>query len=298
MIRAPLVGLLGVALAVSPLRLGAQSLASPFGTVSQKIDSTTMTVDYYRPSARGRVIFGSLVRWGAVWTPGANWATTLEIDHDVRIEGQPLPRGKYSMWMVPAAPPDSWSVIFNRAARRFHVTRPDPSEDQLRVRVVADSAPAFETLTFSFPLVSRTGATLALNWASTIVPMRIEIQTTRAVVAAAHPNSSYVGVYELREEREMATAPVRFQITEKSGQLWVHTTGNWVEEGLDPDFDLVPAGSGGDGFHPRQYKNGKLVGTELDELVVFRMEGNQAVGFEIRGIAEARVLARAVRARP
>ena len=298
MIHKPSARLLSAALLLCPLRAGAQSLASPFGTVSQKIDSTTMTVDYYRPSARGRAIFGSLVRWGGVWTPGANWATTLDVDRDVRIEGQSLPRGKYSIWMIPAAPPDSWTVIFNRAARRFHVTRPDPSEDQLRVRVVADSAPPFETLTFSFPLVSRTGATLALNWASTIVRMRIEVHTTGAVVAAAHPNSSYVGVYELREEGDTTAAPVRFEITEQSGQLWAHTTGNWVEEGLDPDFDLVPAGSGGDGFHPRQYKNGKLVGTELDELVVFQVEGNRAAGFEIRGIAEARVLARAVRARP
>ena len=41
----------------------AQALASPFGTVSQRIDSTTITVEYYRPSARGRTIFGRLVRW-------------------------------------------------------------------------------------------------------------------------------------------------------------------------------------------------------------------------------------------
>src|SRR5689334_19977538 len=122
-----------------PSLASAQALASPFSTISQKIDSTTITLEYYRPSVRGREVFGRLVRWGQVWTPGANWATTLEVDRDVKIEGQPLPRGKYSIWMIPAAKPQPWTVVFNRSARRFHVVRPDSTEDQLRVQIAADS---------------------------------------------------------------------------------------------------------------------------------------------------------------
>lgn len=41
----------------------AQSLASPFATVSQRVDSTTITVEYYRPSVCGRTLFGKLIRW-------------------------------------------------------------------------------------------------------------------------------------------------------------------------------------------------------------------------------------------
>src|SRR5688572_28023942 len=58
---------------VAPRSTWAQFRASPFGTVSQRIDSTIITVEYYRPSVRGRAIFGRLVKWGEVWTPGANW---------------------------------------------------------------------------------------------------------------------------------------------------------------------------------------------------------------------------------
>jgi hypothetical protein len=271
----------------------AQALASPFGTVSQKIDSTTITIEYYRPSARGRMIFGGLVRWGDVWTPGANWATMLEVTRDVRVEGHPLPRGKYSVWMIPAMKPDSWTVVLNRAARRFHVVRPDRKDDELRIRVSADSAPHLETVTFSFPVVSRTGTTLAFQWAGTVVPMRLEVQSSRPAIIAAHAWSSYAGVYELRSAGDSVAPPVRYEVIERGSGLWVRTTLDAVEEGLDPEFDLLPAG--GDDFHPRQYKNGKLIGDEMDELIVFRLEGARATGFEVRGIAEAKVLARGTR---
>lgn len=272
---------------------GAQGLASPFGTISQKIDSTVITIEYYRPSARGRTIFGGLVRWGELWTPGANWATTLEVTRDVRIEGKPLPRGKYSVWLMPAVKPDSWTVVLNRAARRFHVIRPVPQEDELRIRVPPDSAPYLETVTFSFPLVSRNGATLAFQWAGTVIPMRLEVISSRPVIAAAHPWSAYAGVYELRPPDDPAAPPVRFEIFERANGLWVRTTPDAVEAGLDTEFDLLPVG--GDDFHPRQYKAGSLIGVEADELIVFRLDGARATGFELRGIAEAKVLARGIR---
>jgi len=273
-----------------------QSLASPFGAISQKVDSTTITVEYYRPSVRGRTIFGKLVPWGATWTPGANWATTLEVDRDVRIDGHPVPRGKYSVWMIPAAKPDPWTVVLNRSARRFHVIRPDAKDDELRFRVPADSSPHVEVLTFSFPVVTRTSATLAFQWAETLVPIRLEIQSSRPPIVAAHPLSSYVGVYELRDPNDPPTARgIRYEIVERGGQLWVRTTSDAVEPGLDPEFDLLPAGE--DDFHPRQYKNGSLIGDELDEVITFSFEGGRATGFEVHGVAEDKILSRARRVR-
>ncbi|HEY9517789.1 MAG TPA: DUF2911 domain-containing protein [Gemmatimonadales bacterium] len=280
-------------LLLAPGSAPAQSLASPFGTVSQRIDSTTVTVEYYRPSVRGRAIFGRLVKWGEVWTPGANWATTLEVNRDLRIEGQPLPGGKYSIWMIPAQKPDSWTVVLSRTARRFHVMRPDRKDEQLRFKVPADSAYHLEMLTFSFPVVTRTGATLAFHWGGTVVPMRLDILDSRPAIAMAHPWSSYAGVYELRWAGDSAGRPIRYEIIERGNGLWVRTMPDAVEPGLDTEFDLLPAGA--DHFHPRQYKNGRLIGDEMDELITFRLEGARAIGFELRGIAEDKVLARATR---
>lgn len=270
-----------------------QSLASPFGTVSQRIDSTIITVEYYRPSVRGRAIFGRLVKWGEVWTPGANWATTLELNRDLQIEGQPLPSGKYSVWMIPAQKPDSWTVVLSRAARRFHLMRPDRKDDQLRFKVAADSAPHLEMLTFSFPVATRTGATLALQWAGTVVAMRLDVVSSRPAIATAHPWSSYAGIYELRWAGDSTRRPVRYEVIDRGNGLWVRTTADAVEPGLDTEFDLLPAGR--DNFHPRQYKNGKLIGDYVDLLITFQLEGTRATGFELRGIVEDKMLARATR---
>jgi hypothetical protein len=66
-----------------------------------------------------------------------------------------------------------------------------------------------------------------------------------------------------------------------------------VEPGLDTEFDLEPMG--GDEFHPRQYRNGTPIGVEADEVITFHMDGARATGFELRAIAERRVLGRAKR---
>ena len=75
-----------------PCALPAQIRASELGTMTQTIDGTKITVEYSRPRSRGRdPLFGTkAVRWGETWTPGANWATTLELNKNVKIDGKPV----------------------------------------------------------------------------------------------------------------------------------------------------------------------------------------------------------------
>src|SRR5688500_2900855 len=161
----------------------AQRKASEIATVRQTGDGTTMTMEYYRPVARGRdPLFGKVVRWGTTWTPGANWATTFEADKDIQINGNPLPKGKYSIWVIPRESED-WTVIFHRKTRAFHVDRPKGTEEeQIRFTVKAEQGPHMETLMWYFPVVGPDGATLRMHWGTTFVPMQISIRPT--VVAA------------------------------------------------------------------------------------------------------------------
>jgi hypothetical protein len=70
------------AVGLLPEVAGAQILASEAATVSQTIDGPALTIDYSRPSLRGRDVhvdlFGDQIPWGQAWTPGANTATTIE----------------------------------------------------------------------------------------------------------------------------------------------------------------------------------------------------------------------------
>src|SRR6476620_6215105 len=68
---------------------------SQHGSVSQQVANTTITVDYNRPVARGRSLFGSLVPYGRVWCPGADYCTTIQLSTDVKVNDQKLAAGTY-----------------------------------------------------------------------------------------------------------------------------------------------------------------------------------------------------------
>src|SRR3954463_11192881 len=76
----------------------------------QKVANTWIDVHYRRPVARGRRLFGDVVTWARTWTPGADTATAITISTDVQVEGQTLPQGSYSIWMVPDST-GPWTVI-------------------------------------------------------------------------------------------------------------------------------------------------------------------------------------------
>src|SRR5437762_3427029 len=89
-------------LLLTPAAARAQIRRSQEALVRQKIANTILELHYRRPVARGRnPLFGNVVKWGETWTPGADSATTLSVSTPVQIEGQQLPQGAYSIWMIP-----------------------------------------------------------------------------------------------------------------------------------------------------------------------------------------------------
>jgi hypothetical protein len=176
-IRAPL--LLVLALAVgTAARASAQTdrniKPSQTGSVSQEVGSTKILITYDRPVARGRELFGSLVKWGEPWTPGANWATTIDVSENVTVDGQSLPKGKYSIWSIPQE--NEWTLIFSRKDRVFHRNYP-AGDDALRLQVKPVAAEHMETLAYYFPVVGPDSAVIRIHWGTTVVPFTIK--TTR-----------------------------------------------------------------------------------------------------------------------
>ena len=145
---------------------------SPRGTVTQSVNGTVITIRYYRPVLRGRIPFPAVVSWGRTWTPGADSATRIETSGPLDVEGQSLPAGKYSIWVIPQEK-DAWTLIFNRAADVFHLSY-DESQDALRVDARATTATqSVETLEFSFPAVDADSATMQLQWGTFVLPVRL-----------------------------------------------------------------------------------------------------------------------------
>jgi hypothetical protein len=76
-----------------------------------------LLVDYGQPHARGRGIYGELVPHGDVWRLGANMATHLRADLDVRIGDLRVPQGQYTLYLLPR--PDGADLIVNRSTGQW-----------------------------------------------------------------------------------------------------------------------------------------------------------------------------------
>ena len=147
---------------------------SQHGSVTQQIAATTITVDYNRPVARGRDLFGALVPYDKVWCPGANECTTFATTTDIKIEGHDLPAGTYGLWTKPGAA--KWTIILNRAHPVFHTNyHTVADQDFLRWEVTPRAGAHMETLAFYFPVVNGKHAELVLHWGTVVVPLAIDV---------------------------------------------------------------------------------------------------------------------------
>ena len=164
---------MSIALALTAAVLLQQAPRSQHGSVTQRVGITDISISYNRPVARGRDLFGGIVRWGRVWHPGADSATTISFSRDVSIEGHDLAAGRYTLWTIPAESPQPWTVIFSRALGVWHTPYPGESSDVLRVTVPSEQGAHMEVLAYYFPVVTPDSAQLRLHWGTTIVPVWI-----------------------------------------------------------------------------------------------------------------------------
>jgi hypothetical protein len=157
--------------AASPVRAQGYPF-SQRGSVTQHVAHTTVAIEYGRPVARGRALFGQLVPWDSVWHPGADSATRISFDHPVRLENQDVKAGEYSVWLIPRAN-RPWTVILSHAAHVFHKPYPGAARDAYRFDVTPETGAHMESLAYYFPSVVRADAVLRIHWGETIVPIHL-----------------------------------------------------------------------------------------------------------------------------
>ena len=161
--------------------------------LTQTVGFTDITITYSRPGVKGRQIWGGLVPYDKVWRTGANEATTISFSDDVTINGQPLPKGTYSLHTIPGQ--SEWTIVFNNVSNQWGSFTYDPAKDALRVKAKPQTAPFAEWMTFEVPQLSADQATIAIHWEKVAVPFTVGTNTTqkvlsdaRAAVAAAKPD--------------------------------------------------------------------------------------------------------------
>jgi len=258
----------------------AQIRGSEAGTVSQTLDGTTITMAYSRPSARGRELFGALVPWDVVWTPGANWATTFEANRNVRLNGVEVPAGQYSVWMIPHDGP-TWTLTLNPESKFFHFQKPDSADGQIHIAVHPEEAQHSEMLTWSFPAVSGDAAVLAMRWGSTSIPMDVLVQPTKPATLAEEDRALYVGTYDLNVIDGIGyPTDAWLEVTERDGMLRGRMPFP-IHPGDELEFDLVPAGL--HRFNPGMYHGDELFNIEAGVSFEFTVD-ERASAVVFRGI--------------
>jgi len=147
---------------------------SQHGTVSQRVSHTNIDIEYNRPVARGRELFGALVKWDSIWHPGADSASRIRFDKDIVLQDKALAKGEYSLWLIPrqSAP---WTLILSKAAHVFHQPYPGAEHDALRVDIAPEKGAHMEAMAFYFPVVGRDSVILRMHWGETILPIRIKV---------------------------------------------------------------------------------------------------------------------------
>lgn len=147
--------------------------ASQRSAVSQTVGDTEIAIVYHRPNVNNRPVWGELVPLGEVWRTGANEATVFEVSNDVLINGQKLPKGKYSLHTIPTK--DEWTIIFNKTWNQWGSFNYKAEEDALRVTAKPVAGEHRETMAIDINNVTGTTADVVIAWEKVRVPFKIDV---------------------------------------------------------------------------------------------------------------------------
>ena len=163
--------------AMSIFSAGAQTLKtpspSPLQTLKQAFALSDITIEYSRPSAKGRVVFGDVVPFGKIWRTGANGATKITFGEDVKVEGTKVAAGTYAVYSIPNK--DNWEIMLYKDLKLGGNVADYKKENEVLRMVVKTSAVTekVETFTINVANITPTTSWIEFTWEKTRVNMNI-----------------------------------------------------------------------------------------------------------------------------
>lgn len=217
--------------------------SSPFAKLEQKVGLTDITVEYSRPSAKGRTVFGELVALDEVWRAGANAATKITFSSDVTLNGTALKAGAYALLITPGA--TSWKLHFfnyDKSGWGTYIAEGAPAAAAVLTVNTMPLPMYMETWTIGFNDLRNHSATLNLVWANTLVKVDVVVPTDAAVTASidrtmAGPSANdyySAASYYLAENKDLSQALTWVNLAlEKGGErFWILRTKALIQAGL------------------------------------------------------------------
>jgi hypothetical protein len=166
------------ALAITTFSLTAQAqlktpAPSPLQSIKQNFALSEIGIEYSRPSAKGRVVFGDVVPFGKIWRTGANSATKITFGEDVKVEGQNVAAGTYALYSIPNK--DNWELMLYKDLALGGNTGEYKKENELMRFSVKPSSLTEKVETFEINIANITSSSsnIELRWENTRVSFNI-----------------------------------------------------------------------------------------------------------------------------
>jgi Protein of unknown function (DUF2911) len=119
---------------------------------------------YSRPQKNGRTVFGNdncIQQYGTYWRLGANEASEIEFFKPANINGQKIPKGRYTIYCIPYE--TTWIITLNSNLFSWGL-HPDTSKDFAKIEIpVFKTEKNIEVFTMVFQPAA-TGADLLMTW--------------------------------------------------------------------------------------------------------------------------------------
>ena len=192
---------------------------SPAASVSTVVGLTDVKIDYSRPRAKGRKIFGEgadfLLPYGAIWRTGANNGTKITFGDDVTVEGVAVPKGEYLIFSWPGA--SEWTIsLYKDITLGGNTDSYDKTKEAANFKVKSEKlTEKVETFTINISDIAddSKSAKIQLAWENTSVKFKIGVdydakvmKSIEAATKVAPGNYLNAAVYYLENGKDIKQA--------------------------------------------------------------------------------------------
>lgn len=157
---------------------------SPFTKISQQIGLTEITLEYARPSAKGRAIFGTLVPYDKIWRTGANASTKITLTESAHIGGKQIDAGTYAIYTIPGK--EKWTIIIHANTKMRSLAGDVYKQENDVFRFEAEPQQIenyIETFTLQFADLGTNSLNLQLLWEHTQVNIPFTVEVDQQIAA-------------------------------------------------------------------------------------------------------------------
>ncbi|MEI6021141.1 MAG: DUF2911 domain-containing protein [Bacteroidota bacterium] len=161
---------------------------SPAQTVKQSFGLGEVSVEYSRPSVKGRVIFGDVVPFGKTWRTGANASTKITFTDDVKLEGRDVKAGTYAMYSMPNK--DAWDImLYKDLSLGGNVADYKIENEVIRLKVKPSIlSNKIESFTINFSDLTPTSLAIELLWENTRIAISVSTEIDAKIMKNIETN--------------------------------------------------------------------------------------------------------------